>query len=98
MLATGQVLPPSSSEWPPSQLRQLHAARTTVSEEGIALLSALPLLRFLDVRGTSVRRSVLAPLERQFGLQAWIRPSSPSTPAKLCRMNLNSIQMQITLD
>ena len=71
-------------DWPPSQLRQLHAARTSVGEEGVALLGSLPLLSFLDVRGTSVRRSVLAPLERQFGLQACNRPILQSSGFIVC--------------
>ena len=70
LLDPGQALPPSSGEWPESQLRQLHLLRTCVSEAAVALLSCLPVLSFLDVRGTGVRRATLLPLERQFGLQA----------------------------
>lgn len=52
-----------------SQIHQWHLARTHVTGEGVALLTDMPRLSLLDVRGTAVRRWHLSPLERKFGVK-----------------------------
>ncbi len=52
----GQLLPEESSVWPPSAVRELHLSRSAVTADGVAHLTALPSLAFLDVRGTGVPR------------------------------------------
>ena len=72
---TGQPLPDESSAWPPSAVRELHLSRSTVTAAGVAHLTALPSLAFLDVRGTGVPRvhslaacAVVIPPQRRIGI------------------------------
>jgi len=52
----GQPLPADSDVWLPSAVRELHLSRSAVTADGVAQLTALPTLTFLDVRGTGVPR------------------------------------------
>ncbi|MEW5317287.1 MAG: hypothetical protein WDW38_008598 [Sanguina aurantia] len=52
-------------QWPRSQIHQWQLARTHVTGEGVALLTDMPRLSLLDVRGTAVRRWHLSPPRAQ---------------------------------
>eukprot|EP00803_Ostreobium_quekettii_P003875 evm.model.scf_167.15 EVM.evm.TU.scf_167.15 scf_167:105824-109456(-) len=67
--AHGDVCSAGGDEWPPSQVSLLRLNRTRVTERCVQYLLDLETLLFLDLRGTGIVRSRLAPLERRFGLR-----------------------------
>ena len=60
------TLPPMYTLLHRSNVQQLHVAWTSVTNTAIPWLLALEHLKFLDVRGTGVRRQSLQQLERNF--------------------------------
>lgn len=68
MHAGTQLTPEQLAAWPALRLLHLRLSRTQVTPAGLVHLQDLPCPRLLDLRGTSVKRMALLPLQRRWGL------------------------------